>query len=71
MQQKEDCEMPSKTYRVKSQYVPIIQKAHIDFIVETRLAIDEADIVNALIHKHIKSLTAKDVLKFKEETEEE
>lgn len=63
--------MSSKTYRVRSQFVPKIQKAHIDFIVETRLPIDEADIVNALIHKHLKELTAKDVLKYKEDTEKD
>ena len=41
----------SKTYRVKSKYVTLIQKAHIDFIVQTRLPIDEADIENTLIDK--------------------
>ena len=33
----------SKTYRVKTPYVTMIQKSHIDFIVQTRLPIDEAD----------------------------
>jgi hypothetical protein len=63
--------MSSKTYRIKSQYVAKIQKAHIDFIVETRLPIDEADIVNALVHKHLRELTAKDVLKYKDESGED
>lgn len=38
----------SKTYRVKTEYVSLIQKTHIDFILKTRLPIDETDIVNAL-----------------------
>lgn len=60
----------SKTYRVKTKYVSMIQKAHIDFIVETRLPIDEADIVNALIDKHLKDLKAKDVIDWQEKYKE-
>lgn len=48
----------------------MIQKAHIDFIVETRLPIDEADIVNALIDKHLKDLKAKDVIDWQEKYKE-
>lgn len=54
----------SKTYRVKSKYVTLIQRAHIDFIVETRLPIDEADIVNTLIDKYLKELKAEDVVEW-------
>lgn len=54
----------SKTYRVKTPYVTMIQKAHIDFIVQTRLPIDEADIVNALIEKYLKELKADDVIEW-------
>ena len=54
----------SKTYRVKSKYVTLIQKAHIDFIVQTRLPIDEADIVNALLDKYLKQLKAEDVVEW-------
>jgi hypothetical protein len=54
----------SKTYRVKTQYVTMIQKSHIDFIVQTRLPIDEADIVNALIDKYLKDLKAEDVIEW-------
>lgn len=54
----------SKTYRVKSKYVTLIQKAHIDFIVQTRLPIDEADIVNTLIDKYLKQLKAEDVVEW-------
>ncbi|AZM39878.1 hypothetical protein QTA56_02775 [Acinetobacter sp. VNH17] len=54
----------SKTYRVKTPYVTMIQKSHIDFIVQTRLPIDEADIVNALIDKYLKDLKAEDVIEW-------
>lgn len=59
--------MSSKAYRVIASLVPKVQKAHIDMIVETREAIDEADIVNTLIHKHLKDLKAKDVLAYRRE----
>jgi hypothetical protein len=54
----------SKTYRVKTPYVTMIQKSHIDFIVQTRLPIDEADIVNTLIDKYLKDLKAEDVIEW-------
>lgn len=54
----------SKTYRVKTPYVTMIQKSHIEFIVQTRLPIDEADIVNALIDKYLKDLKAEDVIEW-------
>jgi hypothetical protein len=54
----------SKTYRVKTPYVTMIQKSHIDFIIQTRLPIDEADIVNTLIDKYLKDLKAEDVIEW-------
>uniref|UniRef100_A0AAU8B2Z9 Uncharacterized protein n=1 Tax=Dulem virus 60 TaxID=3145771 RepID=A0AAU8B2Z9_9VIRU len=60
----------SKTYRVKTKYVSAIQKAHIDFIVETRLPIDEADIVNTLIDKYLKELSANDVIEWQKKYED-
>jgi len=60
----------SKTYRVKTEYVSLIQKTHIDFIVKTRLPIDEADIVNALIAKHLKDLKPEDVIAWQQEYKE-
>lgn len=59
----------SKTYRVKTEYVSLIQKTHIDFIVKTRLPIDEADIVNALIAKYLKDLKPEDVIEWQKEYE--
>ncbi|HFX6249149.1 hypothetical protein NNO95_17825 [Acinetobacter baumannii] len=59
----------SKTYRVKTEYVSLIQKTHIDFIVKTRLPIDEADIVNALIAKYLKELKPEDVIEWQKEYE--
>jgi hypothetical protein len=55
---------PSKTYRVRGEFVEKIHKTSINFIIETKEKIDEADIVNALIHKHLDNLCVDDVKKY-------
>ena len=57
----------SKTYRVRGEFVEDIKKKSIDFIVETKERIEEADVINALIYKHLKEITAKDVTKYIDE----
>lgn len=59
----------SKTYRVKTEYVSLIQNTH-RFYFKTRLPIDEADIVNALIAKYLKDLKAEDVIEWQKEYKE-
>lgn len=57
----------SKAYRVRGEFVEDIKKKSIDFIVETKERIEEADVINALIYKHLKEITSKDVTKYIEE----
>lgn len=57
----------SKAYRVRGEFVELIKDKSIDLIIETKERIEEADIVNALIYKHLKEITAKDVTKYIEE----
>jgi len=57
----------SKTYRVRGEFVDSIKEKSLDFIIETKERIEEADIINALIYKHLKELNAKDVTKYIEE----
>ena len=57
----------SKAYRVRGEFVESIKKKSIDFIVETKDKIEEADVINALIYKHLKDISAKDVTKYIEE----
>ncbi|MDQ9021877.1 hypothetical protein RFI02_12250 [Acinetobacter sichuanensis] len=57
----------SKAYRVRGEFVEDIKNKSIDFIVETKERIEEADVINALIYKHLKEITAKDVTKYIEE----
>ena len=57
----------SKTYRVRGEFVEPIKEKSLDFIIETKERIEEADVINALIYKHLKELTSKDVTKYIEE----
>lgn len=57
----------SKTYRVRGEFVDSIKEKSLDFIIETKERIEEADIINALIYKHLKEISAKDVTKYIEE----
>ena len=54
----------SKTYRVRGEFVETIKDKSLDFIIETKERIEEADIINALLYKHLKEMTAKDVTKY-------
>ena len=57
----------SKTYRVRGEFVELIKEKSLDFIIETKERIEEADVINALIYKHLKDISAKDVTKYIEE----
>lgn len=57
----------SKTYRIRGEFTEQIKDLSLDFIIETKERIEEADIINALIYKHISDLKAKDVTKYIEE----
>ena len=57
----------SKTYRIRGEFIDKIKDLSLDFIIETKERIEEADIVNALLYKHLSELKAKDVTKYIEE----
>lgn len=57
----------SKTYRIRGEFTDKIKDLSLDFIIETKERIEEADIVNALLYKHLSDLKAKDVTKYIEE----
>lgn len=54
----------SKTYRVRGEFVESIKEKSLDFIIETKERIEEADIINALIYRHLKDITTKYVTKY-------
>jgi hypothetical protein len=57
----------SKTYRIRGEFVEAIKEKSLDFIIETKERIEEANVINALIYKHLKEISAKDVTKYIEE----
>lgn len=61
-------ESVSKVYRVKEEFVAVLEEQRINMIIETREDIAEADLVNAVLWKYLDKLTTKDVLEYKEES---
>lgn len=57
----------SKTYRIRGEFTEQIKNLSLDFIIETKERIEEADIINALLYKHLGDIKAKDVTKYIEE----
>ncbi len=56
----------TKPYRVRDEFVDVIKERRINMIVETREDVGEADLVNAVLWKHLKDLTTKDVMEYRE-----
>jgi len=60
----------SKTYRIREEFAEIVENKRIDMIVETRENIAEADVINATLWKYLNSINSKDVLLYKEQSED-
>ncbi|WP_083272686.1 hypothetical protein [Pseudomonas sp. ENNP23] len=56
----------SKVYRVKEEFVQILEDKRINMIIETREGIAEADIVNAVLWRYLEKITTHDVMEYKE-----
>ena len=59
-------ETQAKNYRVKQSLVGKIKDMQIAYIVERKEAIDEAEIVNALIFKGLENIQHSDIAKYLE-----
>ena len=57
----------SKVYRVKEEFVEVLEERRINMIIETREDIAEADLVNTALWRYLDKVTTKDVLEYKEE----
>ncbi len=57
----------SKVYRVKEEFVEVLEDRRINMIIETREDVAEADLVNAVLWRYLDKITTKDVLEYKEE----
>lgn len=51
--------------RLRDEESDMIEKKTIDIMIEKKLKIKESDVIHALIRKHIKELTANDVLEYR------
>jgi hypothetical protein len=51
--------------RLRDEESEMIEKKTIDIMIEKKLKIKESDVIHALIRKHIKELTANDVLEYR------
>ena len=49
----------SKTYRIRGEFTEKIKELSLDFIIETKERIEEADIINALLYKHLNEIKLK------------
>lgn len=56
----------AKNYRVKHTLVKKIKNKQIEYIVERKEAIDEAEVVNALIFKGLENIQLSDIAKYLE-----
>lgn len=51
--------------RLRDEESEMIERKTIDIMIEKKLKIKESDVIHALIRKHIKELTANDVLEYR------
>lgn len=56
----------AKTYRVKSSLVEKAKKLHINYIIDRKEAVDEAEVINALIFKGLETIQNSDIAKYLE-----
>ena len=57
----------SFTIRLRTEEAESVKEKTLDAIVKTKIRIKESDVVHALIHKHLKDLSEKDVIKYRRE----
>lgn len=56
--------MESRQYRVKAVFFEELKDKSFDIKYSLREEVSESDVINALLHKHLKEITEKDVLTY-------
>ncbi|EMF0907543.1 hypothetical protein ACT43R_18510 [Acinetobacter baumannii] len=51
--------------RLREEESEMVEKKTLDIMIEKKMKIKESDVIHALIRKHIKELTAADVLEYR------
>ena len=57
----------SKSYRIRDEESEELKEVRLKMIVESKSDIKESDILHTLIRKHLKNVSLKEVLKYREE----
>lgn len=58
--------MASKTYRIKSDLVEKAKKKQLEYIINKKITVDEAEVINAILLKGIENLKDSDIDKYLE-----
>lgn len=57
----------AQTQRLRDDEADMLERKTLDFMIEKKVRMKESDVLHALIRKHLKDLTANDVLRYREE----
>ncbi len=57
----------AQTQRLRDDEAEMLEKRTLDFMIEKKVRIRESDVLHTLIRKHLKDITANDVMKYREE----
>ncbi|WP_180027856.1 hypothetical protein [Acinetobacter sp. YH16032] len=57
----------AQTQRLRDEETEMLERKTLDFMIEKKIRIKESDVLHTLIRKHLKDITANDVLKYREE----
>lgn len=58
--------MASKTYRIKSDLVEKAKKKQLEYIINKKITVDEAEVINAILLKGFENLKDSDIDKYLE-----
>lgn len=57
----------AQTQRIRDEETEMLERKTLDIMIEKKIRIKESDVLHTLIRKHLKDITANDVLKYREE----
>lgn len=55
----------AQTQRLRDEETEMLERTTLDFMIEKKIRIRESDVIHTLIRKHLKDITANDVLEYR------
>lgn len=55
----------ANSQRLRDEEAEMLEKKTLDIMIEKKIRIKESDVIHALIRKHLKDVTANDVLEYR------